>query len=84
MNESLSDLLALYDDNAPLAYASTIPSGWYLDERIANLERRQVFGGNWIARAGANRSFGKLPKEAGLFVNWHIASYSTSAVRRFG
>jgi choline monooxygenase len=45
----LSALLALYDSAAPLENASTIPAPWYLDERIAALERERVFGGNWIA-----------------------------------
>ena len=49
MNESLSDLLALYDEEAPLEYAYTLPAAWYVDERIGCLERDQVFGSNWIA-----------------------------------
>jgi len=28
MNESLADMLALYDEEAPLEYASTIPAAW--------------------------------------------------------
>jgi choline monooxygenase len=46
---SLPDLLAIYDDEAPLADASTIPSAWYTNDGIARLERDRVFGGNWIA-----------------------------------
>jgi choline monooxygenase len=49
MTDSLSDLLALYDEEAPLEFASTIPSAWYTDERIARLERERVFSNNWIA-----------------------------------
>jgi choline monooxygenase len=49
MNESLADVLALYDEEAPLEYASTIPAAWYVDERIGRLERERVFGSNWIA-----------------------------------
>ena len=49
MNTPLSELLDLYNPNAPLEEASTIPSAWYLDERIESLERQQVFGRNWIA-----------------------------------
>ena len=45
----LPQLLSLYDAAAPLEQASTIPGPWYLDERIAELEREKVFGGNWIA-----------------------------------
>jgi choline monooxygenase len=49
MNDSLSNLLGLYDDEAPLEQAYTIPAAWYVDERIGRLEREQVFAGNWIA-----------------------------------
>ena len=49
MSDSLSDVLALYDEEAPLEYAYTLPAAWYVDERIARLEREQVFGNNWIA-----------------------------------
>jgi hypothetical protein len=43
------NLLALYDQDAPLEMASTIPAAWYIDERIARLENQQVFGSHWIA-----------------------------------
>jgi choline monooxygenase len=49
MNDSLSNLLGLYDDEAPLEQAYTVPAAWYVDERIGRLEREQVFAGNWIA-----------------------------------
>ena len=49
MNDSLSNILALYDQEAPLEQAYTIPAAWYVDERIGRLERDQVFGSNWIA-----------------------------------
>jgi choline monooxygenase len=49
MNDSLSHLLGLYDQEAPLEQAYTIPAAWYVDERIGRLEREQVFGSNWIA-----------------------------------
>lgn len=45
----LDELLGLYNANAPLEEAYTIPAGWYLDERIEHLEREQVFGRHWIA-----------------------------------
>ncbi len=53
MDSSLHDILAAYDDLAPLEQASTIPASWYVDERIADLERRNVFGRTWqvVARA---------------------------------
>ena len=48
-NTSLTDVLALYDQDAPLAEAYTIPAAWYVDERVARVEHDNVFGGNWIA-----------------------------------
>ena len=49
MDSSIENILALYDQDAPLEMAYTIPAAWYIDERIARLERDQVFGSNWIA-----------------------------------
>ena len=49
MNSSLEDVLALYDQDAPLEMAYTLPAAWYIDPRIADREREQVFGNNWIA-----------------------------------
>jgi choline monooxygenase len=49
MNQDLLDMLALYDENAPLEYAYTIPAAWYTNHLVANLERERVFGANWIA-----------------------------------
>jgi choline monooxygenase len=49
MSQTLADLLDLYDAAAPLDEAYTIPAPWYLDRRIEQAEREQVFGANWIA-----------------------------------
>src|SRR5215471_16610995 len=53
MSSSLHDILGSYDDNAPLKEAFTIPASWYVDERLAELERQNVFGHTWqvVARA---------------------------------
>jgi choline monooxygenase len=48
MSQSVPDLLNLYNAAAPLEEASTIPAPWYVDERLADLEREQVFARNWI------------------------------------
>jgi choline monooxygenase len=53
--KTLAELLALYDTNAPLKEAFTIPAAWYLDERIEDLERENVFGRNWIAVGRADQ-----------------------------
>ncbi len=45
--ESIQEILASYDDRVPLAEAYTIPAPWYVDERIAELERQTVFSKTW-------------------------------------
>ena len=54
MDPSLNELLTLYNDEAPLEEAYTIPAPWYTDERVAELERQNVFGCSWqpVARTG--------------------------------
>jgi choline monooxygenase len=54
MQRSLEEILASYNDEAPLDRAFAIPASWYVDERIAGLERQNVFGRSWqvVARAG--------------------------------
>ena len=49
MSQSLAELLNLYDASASLEDAYTIPAPWYLDWRIEQAEREEVFGANWIA-----------------------------------
>ncbi|MBI5764702.1 MAG: Rieske 2Fe-2S domain-containing protein [Planctomycetes bacterium] len=46
-DSGLRSLLDAYDPTLPLARAATIPSAWYTDARIAELERRTVFGNTW-------------------------------------
>jgi choline monooxygenase len=55
MHLTLQDILASYDDQAPLDRAHTISAAWYTDERIALLERRNVFGRTWQVVARANQ-----------------------------
>jgi choline monooxygenase len=47
MERPLEQILAEYDDSAPLSQAWTIPGSWYTDLRLAELERRMVFGRTW-------------------------------------
>jgi choline monooxygenase len=44
---SVQDILASYNDTAPLSEASTIPAPWYIDSRIAELEEQEVFSKTW-------------------------------------
>src|SRR5260370_35404239 len=47
MERSVASLLNLYRPENPLEKASTIPSPWYFDRRIARLENEQVFAHAW-------------------------------------
>lgn len=47
MQASIEQILASYKDDAPLAQAFTIPAPWYVDPRIADLERLNVFSKTW-------------------------------------
>ncbi len=44
---SVREIVRSYDDSVPLEQASTIPAAWYVDQRIAELENKTVFGSNW-------------------------------------
>src|SRR5256886_10767598 len=76
MQASLEKVLASYDDRAPLAEASTIPAPWYVDRRIAELERQNVFGKTWqlVARTDQVR-------KPGEFVSTLIAGEPVVVVR---
>src|ERR1700676_2576981 len=60
MPSSVADILSSYDDRAPLPQASTIPAAWYVDPRIAELERHSVFSRTWqlVARTDQVQSPG--------------------------
>jgi choline monooxygenase len=45
--DTLEQIINGYNPNAPLAEARTIPSTWYTDERILDLEKRTVFARSW-------------------------------------
>jgi len=47
MDVSVRQIIDSYKSNVPLAEAATISGRWYTDERIAELERQNVFGGTW-------------------------------------
>ncbi|HYR74456.1 MAG TPA: SRPBCC family protein [Pyrinomonadaceae bacterium] len=60
MKASLKDLIDNYNPEAPLAEASTIPSAWYTDQRIFDLEKQTVFSRSWhvVARVDQLRAPG--------------------------
>ena len=47
MERNLQNLINLYNPNDPLDHASTIPSPWYFDRRVAELEEQSVFATTW-------------------------------------
>jgi choline monooxygenase len=47
MHDSLEQVLSRFDDTAPLERAWTIPAEWYIDPRVAALERRTVWSRTW-------------------------------------
>ena len=51
VKDSLEQIINSYDPDAPLADASTIPSAWYTDRRIFDLEKQTVFSRSWQVAA---------------------------------
>jgi choline monooxygenase len=47
MQAPIEQILSSYNDRAALSEASTIPAPWYVDPRIAELERLNIFGRTW-------------------------------------
>ena len=76
MPKSLHEILAGYDDQAPLAEASTIPASWYVDRRIARLEAAAVFAKTW-------QMIGRMEQleKPGQFVTRDVAGEPIVAVR---
>ncbi|MFZ0867893.1 MAG: aromatic ring-hydroxylating dioxygenase subunit alpha [Candidatus Sulfotelmatobacter sp.] len=76
MQTSIEQILASYDDHAPLSQASTIPAAWYVDPRIAELERLSVFSRTWqlVART-------EQVKTPGQFVSTFVAGEPVVVVR---
>jgi choline monooxygenase len=47
MHDHLQQMLLQFDPERPLEQAATIPSSWYFDKDLYELERRAVFGDTW-------------------------------------
>ena len=73
---TVAEILDSYDAGAVLAEASTIPAPWYVDERIAELERQTVFSRTW-------QVVGRVDQvaKAGQFVSATVAGEPIVAVR---
>ncbi len=76
MGTSLQEILASYDDQSALAEASTIPAPWYVDSRIAELERQTVFSKTWQMVGRADQC-----ANSGQFVTAEVAGEPIVAVR---
>src|SRR5688572_8699563 len=69
MTRRLEDILAAYQRHTPLEEASTIPSDWYTDSRVLDLERQTVFSGSWQVAARVEQL-----QETGRFVTCEMPS----------
>src|SRR3954462_6906973 len=76
MQATIEQILSSYNDSAPLSEAFTIPASWYVDPRIAELERLNVFSKSWqlVARTSQVRN-------AGEFVTTRVAGEPIVVVR---
>src|SRR5260370_712519 len=72
----VEQILASYDDAAPLTEASTIPAPWYVDARIAELERQTVFSRTWQVMGRVDQV-----EKPGQFVTATVAGEPLVAVR---
>jgi choline monooxygenase len=73
---SVAEILASYNDKAPLSEASTIPGPWYVDPRVAELEALTVFSNNWQVIGRADQV-----ERPGQFVTATVAGEPIVAVR---
>ena len=73
---SVEQILASYNDRAPLSEASTIPAPWYVDPRIAELEEMTVFSKTWQVIGRADQV-----SKPGQFVTSAVAGEPIVAVR---
>jgi phenylpropionate dioxygenase-like ring-hydroxylating dioxygenase large terminal subunit len=76
MSRDVRSLLELYNPDNPLDHASTIPSPWYFDEGIAELENSAVFGKTWQAVGRADQV-----QKSGQFLTADIAGDPVVVVR---
>jgi len=66
MERSVRDILNLYNPHDPLDHAWTIPSPWYFDARIGELEQQSVFAKTWQAVGRADQQENAIDNRRGL------------------
>jgi choline monooxygenase len=76
MESSLHEILQSYNDQSPFEESYTIPAPWYVDDRVAELERRVVFGGTWQVAARVDQL-----EKPGQFVTTELAGEPIVVVR---
>src|SRR4051794_37452174 len=76
MPPRVRELLSTFDPDLPLERARTIPSSWYREQEIYDVERRAVFGDAWLVA-------GRLADvaEPGSFVTTDLAGEPILVVR---
>lgn len=74
--QSLEEVVGSYNHAAPLEEAHTIPAAWYVDPRIAELERRTVFNQTWQVIGRADQL-----QAAGDYITATVAGEPIVAVR---
>jgi choline monooxygenase len=76
MEMPLPEVVRAYDAEAPLEQAFTIPAPWYVDPRVAELERRAVFGAHWQMAARSDQL-----RETGQYVTTEVGGEPVVIVR---
>jgi choline monooxygenase len=76
MTSTLTEIIAQYDPNLALDYASTIPSSWYIDKDFYDHELKTVFSQSWQLAARADQL-----TEPGRYVTTDIAGEPVVIVR---
>src|SRR5262252_8753007 len=76
MDPLFNDILASYNDHAPLEHAHTIPASWYTHDGVASFEREHVFARTWQAVARVDHV-----ASAGQFVTTELAGEPLLIVR---
>jgi len=76
MKPSLHEIIDSYNPSAPLAEAWTIPSSWYTDARLYELELQTVFARSWQLVARLDQL-----QESGRYVTSEVAGEPIVVVR---
>jgi choline monooxygenase len=76
MDSTVAKLVAEYDASAPLDHALTIPSSWYVDKNLYELELKTVFSNTWQHAARVDQV-----SEPGQYVTTDIAGEPIVIVR---